>query len=157
MAGIIIKDNFIDSLFLNILHDRILKKPMTYSSKSDENNKLKFFHSHIELNSFYAEYLCRKFMTLTDKKIGFIRAYANIQFRHMDGSWHSDDGENTFLLMLSETLKTGDGCFEIKDQTSVDFVQNRCIMFNAKEQHRGLSSKFSNKPRITLAFKSKEI
>ena len=92
---------------------------------------------------------------MSDKKLGFLRAYANIQFENMDGDWHEDDGEYTFLLMISETLKPGDGCFETKNK-KVDFVKNRCIMFDARETHRGLSSKFSRQPRVTLAFKSKE-
>ena len=157
MAGITIKDNFLDPLLLTILYDRVLKDPMTYHAQSNDGQVLKFFQSPIELETVHAEYLCRKFMTVTDKKIGFIRGYANIQFQNMNGDWHVDDGENTFLLMLSETLEKGDGCFEIKDETSVDFVQNRCIMFDATKPHRGLASKKVLKPRVTLAFKSKGV
>jgi hypothetical protein len=157
MAGITVEDNFLDPLLLNILYNRIMDGPMNYQASSDNRHNIKFFQSHIELNTIHAEYLCRKFMTMTNKKIRFIRGYANIQFQNMDGGWHTDDGENTFLLMLSDTLKSGDGCFEVKNKTSLDFVKNRCIMFNAKDEHRGLASKLELKPRVTLAFKSKEI
>ena len=151
----IIKDNFLDPLFVDILLERTLKGNMYYNGVSNSLDGLKFFQAPINLENVYAEYLCRKFIELSDKKLGFLRAYANIQFENMDGDWHEDDGEYTFLLMISETLKPGDGCFETKNK-KVDFVKNRCIMFDARETHRGLSSKLSKQPRVTLAFKSKE-
>ncbi len=43
----------------------------------------------------------------------------------MDGEWHYDDGDTTYLLMITKTLNPGDGCFEINENNkikNVDFV-----------------------------------
>ena len=75
----------------------------------------------------------------------------------MDGDWHTDDGKNTILLMVTKTLKNGSGDFQIKIDNKINkvsFVQNRLIFFDASFQHRGLAPKELNTPRITFAFKT---
>jgi hypothetical protein len=69
-----------------------------------------------------------------------------------DGDWHFDDGDYTILLMVSETLK--DGKLEI-NQHKVDFIQNRCVIFDTKQEHRALASKYATLPRCTVAIKTK--
>ena len=103
------------------------------------------------------------------KKFGvnqFKRIYINLQFNGMDGDWHPDDGEKTYMLMVTPTLKKDSGCLEICDTPTmapptektkihkVAFEQNKLVIFTAKLWHRGRAPLETNTPRITLAFKS---
>ena len=98
--------------------------------------------------------MCRKISREVAKRnCGFLRVYANIQFPNMDGDFHFDDGDMTAIYMLTPTLEQGDGCFEyISDGKvhSIDFVQNRLILFE-KFEHRGRAPSLN--PRVTIAFK----
>ena len=87
----------------------------------------------------------------------FKRIYINLHFNGMDGEWHHDDGKETYMLMVTPTLKKGSGCFEIKENNKIQpvaFEQNKLVIFKAKFQHRGRAPVEKNTPRITLAFKS---
>jgi hypothetical protein len=79
----------------------------------------------------------------------------------MDGGFHNDQGDNTVLLMISPTLKNKSGCFEIKENNkklkSIDFTQNKLIIFPASWLHKGSAPIEKNIPRITLVFKTKNI
>ena len=87
--------------------------------------------------------------------------YINIQHCFMDGGFHNDQGDNTVLLMISPTLKNKSGCFEIKENNkklkSIDFTQNKLIIFPASWLHKGSAPIEKNIPRITLVFKTKNI
>ena len=79
-----------------------------------------------------------------------------MQFNGMDGGWHKDDGDRTYMLMVTPTLKKDSGLFEIKDNNNkvhkITFEQNKLVVFNAKlaswlaQEEKGI-------PRITLAYK----
>ena len=103
--------------------------------------------------------MCRKInREILKSNCQFIRAYANVQFKGMDGSLHLDDGDFTILYMVTPTLD-GSGYFEYKDGDSVkqiDFVQNRLVWFPGSEiMHRGMSPN-TKSPRVTLSFKVNE-
>ena len=106
----------------------------------------------------YINYLCEKIQRVEGMPIKILRVYFNVQHSGMDGDWHEDDGDTTYLLMITKTLKPGDGCFEIKENNKIkkiNFVQNRLVYFNATTPHRGRCTKKPDKePRITLAFKT---
>jgi hypothetical protein len=80
----------------------------------------------------------------------------------MPGEFHADDGDTTILLMTSKTLKKGSGQFQIQIHNdinsiqSVDFIQNRLIIFPAIWKHRGLDPIEHATPRVTLAFKTQK-
>jgi hypothetical protein len=105
--------------------------------------------------------MCRKLnREVLKKNCQFIRAYANIQFRGMDGSFHKDDGDFTVIYMVTPTLE-GCGHFEYKDGAEIkriDFKQNRVVVFEGTNLlHRGMSPD-NDLPRVTVAFKvNKEI
>ena len=68
----------------------------------------------------------------------------------MNGDWHYDDGEMTCMYMV-----TGDGNFEIKDEASVLFEENKLICFSTEKLHRGLAP--SKGTRITWVTKTEII
>ena len=81
----------------------------------------------------------------------------------MPGSFHQDDGDTTFVLMTSKTLQKGSGQFQIQinnDESkleSIDFIQNRLVVFPAIWKHRGLDPIEHSTPRVTLAFKTQKV
>ena len=113
-----------------------------------------FFISNVSEQDNIVLYLLLKAKEIFKKDLKCLRAYANVQFKGQHSNWHIDDGDFTILLMVSETLN--DGKFEIGDQ-KVDFKENRCVIFNAKEKHRGLASEYAKLPRCTLAIKTEII
>jgi phospholipid N-methyltransferase len=119
----------------------------------DMNKYSKYNISTIELDNN-----CRN--VLLQKNINVLRVYANVQFTNMKGEFHQDDGETTFLLMVSKTLEKNSGQFQIKINNtieSIDFQQNKLIYFQSKLFHRGLDPKEHGIPRITLVFKTGNI
>jgi len=87
------------------------------------------------------------------KPVKVLRVYTNLQYQNMEGTFHSDDGDITFLYMPSKGLNLDEGHFEIKDEEKIEYKFNRLIYFDAKKMHRGNAPK-QNIPRITLAFKT---
>lgn len=99
------------------------------------------------------------FLSLKIKKIlpvEILRTYTNLQYNNMDGEFHADDGDITFLYMPSKKLKLNEGHFEIKDEGKFEYKFNRLIYFDAKKLHKG-NSPIQNIARITLAFKTKAL
>jgi hypothetical protein len=159
MAGIDTKviDNFIDPLLCKAIYANLLRLPMVYNQSScideiKEPTDSRFFVSNMSEYDHTILYLLLKTKVFLNEDLEFLRAYANIQFRGQHSDWHTDDGDYTILLMVSETLK--DGKFEI-GKHKLDFIQNRCIIFNAKEEHRGLASEYAILPRCTVAIKTR--
>jgi len=87
-------------------------------------------------------------------KVHMLTVYTNLQYQNMDGRWHSDDGDVTFLYMSSKKLQSDEGHFEIKGEGKYEYKFNRLIYFDASKPHKGNSPR-TNVPRITLAFKTK--
>ena len=170
--------NFLPSDLIGFLHNYYLTLPHFYGHTSsplkEEGNP---FYTH-ELNPRdpLTNYLCIKIKEAIskDEPLSFKRAYLNIQHVGMEGSFHDDDGDNTILLMISNTSRDG-GCFEYIERVinpdkpitaqswkvreddkikKIPFVQNTLIKFNSKFLHRGCAPKKG--VRITLAFKTKK-
>tara|TARA_R100000700_G_scaffold38134_1_gene49055 strand:- start:495 stop:968 length:474 start_codon:yes stop_codon:yes gene_type:complete len=150
-------DNFIDPLLCKAIYANLLRLPMIYDQSShkeiiESEKDNRFFFSKMSEYDHVILYLFVKVKEFLKKDLKFLRAYANIQFKDQHSAWHTDDGDCTILLMISETLN--DGKFEIGDH-KIDFVQNRCIVFDAKENHRGLASEYAILPRCTIAIKTR--
>ena len=159
---IIVLDDWLDLEFCDHLAYHILYcLPHIYGHSSDSRKDSHFYRVEFGEENFHIKYMCRKInREILKKNCQFIRAYANVQFKGMDGSFHLDDGDFTILYMVTPTL-TGSGHFEYDDGESVkkiDFVQNRLILFPGSElPHRGMSPN-TDSPRVTLSFKvNKEI
>ena len=151
-------DNFIDDVLIKLLRNLFLKLPHYYGHSSVKGTGTAFYNSDLPLDDTMVKYLCEKIQRAEGAPIRILRVYFNVQHSGMDGEWHEDDGDTTYLLMVTKTLKPGNGCFEIKEDNKikkVDFVQNRLVYFNATTPHRGrCEKKQDNEPRITLAFKT---
>jgi len=134
--------------------------PHIYGHSSvDGEGVQRFYRVEFGEENFHVKYMCRKInREILKRNCQFIRAYANVQFKGMDGSFHLDDGDFTMLYMVTPTTK-GSGHFEYKDGESIkkiDFVQNRLVWFRGSELlHRGMSPD-SETPRVTLSFKVNE-
>tara|TARA_R100001480_G_scaffold46842_1_gene59998 strand:- start:161 stop:655 length:495 start_codon:yes stop_codon:yes gene_type:complete len=155
---IVVIDDWLDLEFCDHLSYHILYcLPHIYghSSNSSEGSQ-RFYRVEFGEENFHVKYMCRKLNREVFKENHqVIRAYANVQFKGMDGSFHEDDGDFTALYMVTPTLKNS-GCFEYDDGESVkkiDFVQNRLIWFpGSKLPHRGMSPD-TDTPRVTISFK----
>ena len=144
------QDNFLDEDLINY-----------YGHSSVKGAGNAFYNHDLNVQDDMVRYLCEKIQRVQGKPIEILRVYFNVQHSGMDGDWHEDDGDVTYLLMITKTLQPGDGCFEIKEKNKIKkihFVQNRLIYFDSSMSHRGRSPKeYEIEPRITLAFKTKEI
>ena len=160
-------DDWLDLEFCDHLSDHILYcMPHVYGHTSYIDSRVteilsggptqRFYTVEFGEESFHIKYMCRKlYREVFKHECQFARAYANIQFRGMDGSFHKDDGDFTVIYMVTPTLE-GSGSFEYKDGADVkkvDFVQNRLIIFEGSNVlHRGMSPD-TDSPRVTVAFK----
>jgi hypothetical protein len=153
MGTLIIKDNFLEKNLINFLYDYFLKIPHYYGHNSKEGGN-SFYNHEFYFDNPLINFLC----SLFEKNIKILRVYTNIQYNDMDGEFHIDSGDTTYLLMISNTLQKNSGAFQFLDEenkiNSINFVKNRMIQFPAKIKHRGLAPIEKNLPRITLAFKT---
>lgn len=88
------------------------------------------------------------------KKVSIIDSYVNLHYMCHGGGFHTDDGDTTFVYMVSKNVKGGE--FEIKDEEKIQYKFNRLIYFNAKKLHKG-NAPTNNVKRLTLAFKTQSI
>ena len=151
-------DNWLDLEFCDHLSYHILYcLPHIYGHSSDSGEgSQRFYRIEFGEENFHVKYMCRKLNKEVLKgNCQFIRAYANLQFKGMDGSFHLDDGDFTVLYMVTPTLENS-GHFKYMDKgvvRKIDFVQNRLIWFPGKDlMHRGMSPD-SDSPRVTISFK----
>ena len=180
MYDIVVNDDWLPNDMVSYLNDKFLYfTPHYYTQKSvesntgeDDNGRFYYYEflqkisTESGINTSYFEdsiiqYLCVKTIN-TMKKIGvknvnFKRAYINVQHKDQHGGFHSDDGDITVLYMATKTPKSGSE-FEIKapnskETTKIPFIQNRCVMFPAALEHRGLAPN-TQSPRITFVFKT---
>ena len=151
-----VMDDWLDIEFCDHLAHHILYfTPHSYGHTSTGEG-VPFYHTEFNRSNFHIKYMCRKIAREVAKDdCGFLRVYANIQFPGMDGAMHVDDGDMTAIYMVTETLNPrNNGAFEYienKKIKSIDFVQNRLILFEGNK-HRGLAP-MSGRPRVTVAFK----
>ena len=166
----LIKD-FLPKDLIDFLHTHYLKVPHFYGHTSNfvahddpyltERPEISFYKHHFHIDEAMTNYLCRKvkdafFKEIPFEQLGFLRIYINVHHPGMDGAFHEDDGDETIMLMVSETLPDS-GCFEYKDNDKIKqipFVQNTLIAFDAKTPHRGRAPKRG--ARVTLAFKTEK-
>jgi hypothetical protein len=158
-------DNFLEDTLKKYLEYYFLEIPhhFGHSSLGLENGGIPRYSTFFEPNDPLIRFLCFKIQEQFLYKVGFLRVYINVSYSNMPGQFHKDDGDSTVLLMTSKTLKKGSGQFQIKinnednNVKSIDFVQNRLIIFPASWEHRGLDPIEHATPRITLAFKIKNL
>jgi hypothetical protein len=157
-------DNFLESDLSQYLEQYFLEIPHTFGwSSTGLNNGSPFYQANLNPYDPLIKFLCLKIQKQVDYRLGFLRVYINIHYSNMPGGFHQDDGDTTFVLMTSKNLLIGSGQFQIQKSNdinnieSIDFVQNRLIMFPALWKHRGLDPKEHSTPRVTLAFKTQKV
>jgi len=157
-------DSFLDTDLSKFLEKYFLEIPHYFGHSSlGLDTDIPFYQSNLNLNDPLIYFLCLKLQKQVDYKLGFIRAYINVHYSNMPGGFHIDDGEITFVLMTSKTLQKGSGQFQIQINNdinniqSIDFVQNRLVIFPANWKHRGLDPVEHATPRVTLAFKTQKV
>ncbi len=157
MGIVEITDNFLEKDFIIFLNEYFLSMPHYYGHSSN-NSSDNFYMTNINFNEPIINFLCKK---IFKKNIKILRSYINVQHIEMNGEFHQDDGDHTYLIMISKTLSEKSGEFQIIDKNneikSFSFIQNRLISFPAKLMHRGLAPLEKNTPRITLVFKTESI
>jgi hypothetical protein len=157
MGIVEVTDNFLEKDFIIFLNKYFLNMPHYYGHSSNNSNNY-FYMTDINFNEPIINFLCTK---IFKKNIKILRSYINVQHTEMNGEFHQDDGDKTYLIMISKTLSEKSGEFQIIDKDnkikSFSFIQNRLISFPAKLKHRGLAPLEKNTPRITLVFKTESI
>ena len=153
MGFIEVKDNFLEKNLINFLYEYFLSLPHFFGHSSKKNS-LKFYSHEFNIDNPLINFLSK----IIEKDLKISRVYINIQHNYMDGDFHTDDGNITYLIMISKTLDKNSGSFQFIDKEnkiqSIDFIQNRMIKFSSFIKHRGLAPTEKNIPRITLAFKT---
>lgn len=152
-----IKENFLSVDLIEYLCLYCKKLPHYYGHSSLGNDNY-FYNHEFDLNNPLINFLWYKISKLKNHNSTLLRCYVNIQFKEMNGDFHTDDGDQTILLMVSETLKNNDGSFDIiinNETKKISFVQNRLIIFSSSFLHKGNAPEFSKGPRMTIAFKTK--
>tara|TARA_R110000772_G_scaffold44378_3_gene102158 strand:+ start:84 stop:554 length:471 start_codon:yes stop_codon:yes gene_type:complete len=147
-------DNWLHSDLVDYLENYFLYKfPHYYGHKSNDKDINSFYVSSLNPDDALNNFLFYKLKKTLNKNLRLERMYINIQHENMNGSFHQDEGDITCLYMVTKTLPKGEGCFEIKNEEKIDFIQNRLIAFDASKQHMGHAPN-KGEVRITLAFKT---
>ena len=157
-------DNFLEDDLSKYLEQYFLEIPHIFGNSSLGSDKGgSFYRSSLNPYDPLIKFLCLKIQKQAERILEFLRVYINIHYSNMPGNFHEDDGDTTFLLMTSKTLQKGSGQFQIQinnninDIQSIDFIQNRLVIFPAQWKHRGLDPIEHGTPRITLAFKTQKV
>lgn len=89
------------------------------------------------------------------------RVDVNLQFKGMNGSWHTDGTkeQNSFILMLCNDIidnydKIGGEFIYRPTNKTIKFRYGRLIQLTASEEHKAMSFNKDHIPRITLRFLS---
>ena len=150
--GTAVVDNFLslDMVeFLDYYYSHEL--PHYYGHRSNKES-LPFYYCQIQPDPLH-KLIWNKITKVISSDLILKRAYINVQHKHMDGTFHTDDGKLTIIYMATQTLKKGVGCLEFQNGERVDFIQNRLVWFNGSMPHKG-NAPDTYDPRITLVFKS---
>tara|TARA_R100000781_G_C4046600_1_gene115937 strand:- start:193 stop:675 length:483 start_codon:yes stop_codon:yes gene_type:complete len=152
--------NFLPEDLISFLHTYFWGLPHKWGHTSipgSTNQIGTFYMIPLEFSDPLMAYLCTRVENVMgNKKVHFDRIYVNVQHPGMESNWHKDDGDLTALLMISPTLSPGTGCFEYSkdnENHSIEFEQNKFILFDGQMTHRGRAPQKGEGPRMTLAFK----
>ena len=155
-----ILDNFLDNDYLKQLQliiPNLGYKPHT--SEPTNNLNAKFMNSVGDgywPNTDSFNYMVEKISNLPYiKNVEFLRMYVNLHpsGENHGGDFHEDDGMITALFYPMVWDKTYGGGTEFKSGDIVDYVENRLVLFNSFDTHRGMEHSNAKMFRYTVAFK----
>tara|TARA_R100000008_G_C3563793_1_gene157868 strand:+ start:651 stop:1121 length:471 start_codon:yes stop_codon:yes gene_type:complete len=150
--GITVVDNFLSKDLMEFLEDYYSHELPHYYGHRSTKEADPFYYCQIQPDPLH-NFIWRKIKKEIGYELDLKRAYINVQHKHMEGTFHTDDGNLTILYMATQTLKQGIGCLEFKNGKKIDFIQNRLVWFKGERTHRG-NAPDTYHPRITLVFKS---
>ena len=147
-------DNFIkdEDLFKTLQYFYTYKTPHKFMGYSSDPNKVNFYFSLLDKEDIMQHHFLKLISNVVKKNFEVFRMYLNIQHKEMDGDWHIDTDPTEPVNCTALLMIRGSGPFEIKNETIVDFVPNRFILFDAAKEHKGHAPD-KDTPRITLAAK----
>ena len=149
-------DNWLDKDLVDHINYICLFKIPHFWKHNNVNSINCFYATDLNQNDNLWEFLFYKLKKSLNLNLELIRMYINIQHQEMHGNFHTDEGNITCLYMVTKTLQKDSGCFEIKGENKINFIQNRLIAFDASKEHKGHGPS-EKEVRITLAFKTKII
>jgi hypothetical protein len=149
-------DNFLDKKFIDDFSEKVLRDSWTtHNSSGVDKNFFWFLPITAEKYSKELNFLSQHF-----PENDILRVYVNGQSGLQHGNFHSDDGEETFLIGLTRDWSTESGgateFHERGDHTtfSVYPLYNRLVRFPAQLKHRALPNIDLETFRMTLALKT---
>jgi hypothetical protein len=127
---------------------------------TDKDDKT-FYNCELNDSDMLVKLLFYKAQKTINKKLNLVRTHFNIQHPGMDGGWHVDNSEISFVYMVTQTLNKKEGTFQAKINNkikTIDFVKNRLLFFDSSILHRGnapfLNKKRNINARITFTLKA---
>ncbi len=155
-------DNFLPNDFINDLRKKLINAPWVVHYTDPSVNINNFFWATFLEESYYESEIKFFREQFRDKRI--LRIYANGQTLTQHGDFHSDDGDRTYLIGMSENWNMNSGgatefIINEDDFTTMSIYPkyNRMISFPANVRHRALANLNMKDFRITLAIKTENL
>jgi len=154
-------DNWLEKDLSDFVENSFLHEYPHYfdHTPTDNDNKV-FYNCELNHNDTLVKLLFYKAKKTINKKLKLVRTHFNIQHPGMNGGWHTDSSQLSFVYMVTQTLKKKEGTFQIKINNkikTIDFVKNRLIIFDSNLIHRGnaplMNDKRNVNARITFTLK----
>ena len=155
-------DNWLDKDLSDFVEQSFLHEYPHYfdHTPTDADSKV-FYNCELNNTDMLVKLLFHKAQKTINKKLNLVRTHFNIQHPGMDGGWHVDYSELSFVYMVTQTLNKKEGTFDIKINNKikkVDFVKDRLVFFDSNLVHRGnpplLNEKRKTNARITFTLKT---
>jgi len=154
-------DNWLENDLSNFVEQSFLHEyPHFFDHTPTHNDNNFFYNCELNHNDTLVKFLFYKAKKTLNRKIKLVRTHFNIQHPGMDGGWHTDDSELSFVYMVTQTLNKKEGTFQAKINNkikTIDFVKNRLLFFDSKILHKGnapfLNKKRNVNARITFTLK----
>jgi len=141
-------------------HSFLHEYPHYFDHTPTDKDSNVFYNCELNHNDTLVKLLFYKARKTINKKLKLVRTHFNIQHPGMNGGWHTDSSQLSFVYMVTQTLKKKEGTFQIKIDNkikTIDFVKNRLIIFDSNLIHRGnpplINDKRNVNARITFTLK----
>ena len=150
-------------------------KGWEYGHNTCYGDRIKWFHTNLNENTYFSEHLRKKILKLTNFEWDSqYKVYANGQPTLLNGGWHTDissipldspEAEKcwTAILYVSditpENIDKVNGHLELRindEIRNIEPYKNRLVMFKSGILHRGLAPSDPEVFRISVAWKLKK-
>ena len=153
---LVVIDDFLTEVECELVYQETLQQEYVLHSSTPEREWTMLSGNHRE-----RDYNCRnvfKYITLLSEVVGdkMVRSSTNLAppGDFFSGDLHVDDGEITALYYPHEwDIMWGGGTY-FEDGTTIDYVKNRLVLYDASTLHKALPHASPNGWRMTLAYKT---